>query len=140
MANKQETFVDPSIVSVLASQGGPVTQTDEFKELIKTLTLQAKLQLLRSTREEDKETAEAEIRMKSRKEGAMAMERGRQEEINRQLQCHHKKPNGESAVAGQRLHSHHIQYLCQTCSKEWRDGAIPLELRVPNERVGGPEF
>ncbi len=62
----------------------------------------------------------------------------REAELAKQSQCPHKKPYGESALAGQRMHSHKYVYICQYCSKEFYDNDVPLDLRIDSERVGGP--
>lgn len=74
-----------------------------------------------------------EAGMKSVREG---MEKKKQE----QEQCPHRKPYGESAIAGQRMHSHKYKYICQYCQKEWTDNELPAPLRINAELVGGPSY
>ncbi len=51
--------------------------------------------------------------------------------------CNHRKPWGDSALAGQRLHSGKYCYLCQYCLATFYDTEVPLDLRIDEWMVGG---
>lgn len=72
--------------------------------------------------------------------GIESMVKTREYELAKQSQCNHKKPFGESNLAGQRLHSNTYLYLCQMCAKEFHDNEVPLDLRIDASRVGGPSY
>ena len=75
----------------------------------------------------------------ARKQNAMAMESRRQQEFATQSQCPHMKPNFQSAVGGQRDHQGNHLFICAYCAKEWRNNELPAHLRIPADRVGGPQ-
>ena len=74
-----------------------------------------------------------------RASGAKAMQQKREQELARQNNCSHMKPWGGSAIAGQRDHSQTIHWICQFCAKEWKGMELPSNLRIPGEKVGGPD-
>jgi hypothetical protein len=90
-----------------------------------------------------REEAEYELQEEQRKEqqrqGAMAMETRRKAQAQAQDNCPHMKPWGGSALAGQRTHQHDTLLICQFCGKLFVGETIPPHLRVPAERVGGPQ-
>ena len=100
----------------------------------------AELLLKRLSKKDAEEEEELRMKLAARKAGADAQAAGRAMEIAKQNQCGHKKPYGESAVAGQRLHSHKYLWICQYCAKEWVGMDLPIELRVNSDIVGGPNF
>jgi hypothetical protein len=57
-----------------------------------------------------------------------------------QSNCPHKKPNGHPSIGGQRDHRQHYNWICLYCQKEWKDNALPLDLRISMDRVGGPNL
>lgn len=94
--------------------------------------------LLKKMQQEDKESEEKkESARKLQKEGALAMERSRQDQIAAQGSCSHLKDNGKSRVVGQRDHKHNSVFICQACQKEWKND-IPSYLLPPLDYVGGP--
>lgn len=99
-----------------------------------------RLQLIKLQREE-KERAEAEeLARNARMIGMSALIQERENELQHQQACPHLKPNGQSAIAGQRDHRNHYHWICQYCAKEWYDQEVPLHLRVDLARVGGPDL
>jgi hypothetical protein len=89
---------------------------------------------------EEKELEQAEEeRNAQRKQGAHAMETRRKALANAQEQCPHMKPWGGSALAGQRTHQHNTLMICQFCGKIWDGTDVPVHLRIPAERIGGPD-
>ena len=100
----------------------------------------ALLQLAELEHALEERQAKAEQEKASRKAGIDSMIKTREFELAKQSQCNHKKPFGESNLAGQRLHSNSYLYICQMCSKEFHDGEVPLDLRIDAGRVGGPNF
>jgi hypothetical protein len=56
-----------------------------------------------------------------------------------QAACPHMKPNFTSAIGGQRDHNNDYHWLCQYCAKEWLNDELPVHLRIPQDRVGGPQ-
>lgn len=113
-------------------------QIDEIQTLEEIQRQNAQLELeerlLRRKQRQEIETQE----IASRKQGAIAQEQRRQVELATQSNCHHLKPNGASAIAGQRGHNHVPIYICQYCSKVWNGNELPGHLTVPPERIGGP--
>ena len=96
---------------------------------------------LQELEEKAKERAEKiEQEKSSRQAGIASMVKQREFELAKQSQCNHKKPFGESNLAGQRLHSNTYLYICQMCSKEFHDSEVPLDLRIDAGRVGGPSY
>ena len=71
--------------------------------------------------------------------GAKAMQQKRDQELSRQNNCSHMKPWGGSAIAGQRDHAQMSHWICQFCWKEWKGTELPSNLRIPAEKVGGPD-
>ncbi len=100
----------------------------------------ATLLLKRLSKQDADEEETIRLRAAARKAGMDAQLKGREQELLKQSQCAHKKPYGEPATAGQRLHSNHYQWLCQYCAKEWIDSELPIELRIDSTLVGGPNF
>lgn len=100
----------------------------------------AQAQLRRLLKEEREEAEKAEQLANSRKAGIESMMKEREHDEAVRRACNHKKPFGESNLAGQRLHSATYLYVCQMCGKEWRNNEVPLDLRIDVARVGGPSY
>ena len=97
------------------------------------------LQLTTLTEETTEKQATKDSRLQARKVIAKSMEAGRQQQLARQEQCPHKKPNGQPSIGGQRDHQHNYIFICAYCAKEFNQHTLPPHLRVPNEYIGGPE-
>lgn len=109
------------------------TAAEKLQEQILTLQL-AKLQ-----REESQREADEQLAKNARLIGVTAMLQERENELAAQNQCPHLKPNGQSALGGQRDHRNHYHFICGLCAKEWKDSEVPLFLRIDMSRIGGPE-
>lgn len=79
-----------------------------------------------------------ESHRKLRAQTAREMEDARKKQMASQNMCAHKKPNGFTAVAGQRLNNGHYALICQYCYKEFDETTIPFMLRPAQELIGGP--
>lgn len=95
------------------------------------------LEELKERRAEVKE--QRRIALEARKQNAFQLEKARENQENIQRLCPHQKPNGQPAIAGQRDHQHHYIFICAYCSKTFNEHTLPPHLRIPAERVGGPE-
>ncbi len=100
----------------------------------------ALLQLAELENAAEERATKLEQQKASRNAGIASMVKQREFELAKQSQCNHKKPFGESNLAGQRLHSNTYLYICQMCSKEFHDNEVPLDLRIDAGRVGGPSY
>ena len=94
------------------------------------------LEELKERRAEIKE--QRRIQLAARKQNAEQLELSRKQQEAIQSLCPHLKPNGTTAIAGQRDHQHHYIFICAYCSKTFNEHTLPPHLRVPAERVGGP--
>lgn len=105
---------------------------------------QAELEILQAKKlKKEIETEEQQefLRRKAHEEGAKSMEQRRKQEEAKQAQCSHMlELNGGPAVACQRDHNQNFIFLCQMCQKIWMNGEIPINLRIPVDRIGGPMF
>lgn len=112
-------------------------------EVPKQLSVQDELALFdllekkeaKKRRDEEKATFEA-----ARKTVVAAQLLGWEQEKQKRAQCSHRKPNGRSAIAGQKMQSQNYLWLCQYCAQTWKNGELPVELRIDSELVGGPSF
>lgn len=130
MKQKQEiSDMTPEQIAALAQ----IFESKKSAALESFLEKQNRLLEKRMAEEEEKERVELE----QRKQGAKNMEARRQEEINKQNNCPHIKPNRATALAGQRDHSQNVHYVCQLCSKEWTNDA-PAWLLPDPIFIGGP--
>lgn len=122
-----------AIVPMLAQQGSADPETQKAIQLL-AKTLAGKIQ-----RDEVEEEERREMALKVRKHGAQQMQILRDRELNTQKNCPHMKPgNAGSAIGGQRDHQGNYLWICQFCSKQWKNDELPIGLRIPMERVGGP--
>lgn len=94
------------------------------------------LEELKERRAEIKE--QRRIAIAARKQNAEQLEHARKQQEATQSLCPHLKPNGQPAIAGQRDHQHHYIFICAYCSKTFNEYTLPPHLRIPSERVGGP--
>lgn len=130
---------EPNANDILAGQimQPPAADKDEAALRKQLLTLQLR-ELSESLGEKDEEKA---LRNRARKAMAEKMEQARKAEIAAQDACAHKKPNGETALAGQWDENKNNILICQYCAKVWNDGkSIPFDLRIDINRLGGPEY
>jgi hypothetical protein len=96
--------------------------------------------LARKMLREEAQLEQVESERKAQQEqGAKAMEQRRKAQKNAQEQCSHLKPWGGSALAGQRTHQHNTLMICQFCGKLFDGIEVPPHLRIPAERIGGPD-
>lgn len=111
-----------------AQQNDPLRQL-EYEEKVR----------LKGEREEQER-----VQKESRRQNAMAMDQRKKDMEAAQDACSHIKPNRQTNVVGQRDHSNHYHYICQTCQKTWsteKDGEkIPNYLYPDPNMVGGPQF
>jgi|SRR5579871_2709377 len=95
---------------------------------------------LKQVSKQVKEQEEAEnSHKKARLDAALQMEKARKQEEAVQAYCPHKKPNGQSAIVGQRDHQHNYIFLCSYCQKQYNQHTIPPDLRPDSTKIGGPE-
>ena len=69
---------------------------------------------------------------------AKSMDEGRKKQEQLQGLCPHVKPNGRTAIGGQRDHSNNYILICAYCQKLFNERTIPPMLRPSPETVGGP--
>lgn len=130
---------EPNANDILAGQvmQPPAADRDEATLRKQLLGLQLR-ELQESLGQKDEEKL---IRQNARKMMAEKMEAARKEEVERQDLCPHKKPNGETALAGQWDENKNVILICQYCANVWTDGKkIPFDLRIDMNRLGGPEY
>lgn len=107
------------------------------------LSVQDQLALfeLLEKKEAKKKRDEAEAAFQAARKTVMAAQvAGWEAEEAKRASCPHTKPSGRSAIAGQKLHSHDYLWICQYCSKTWKNDQLPAHLRIDSDRVGGPQF
>ena len=102
----------------------------------------AKLQLRKLTKEMQEQDDEESSKNNARLQTAEKVrEADARREANQDF-CTHVKPNGRTALGGQKTHSHVrgqvYTFICQYCQKEFNETNIPPNLRVSAEMVGGP--
>lgn len=88
-------------------------------------------QALRAEQAEEEEARAAEAKLKM-------IEEQIREKLAEQAGCRHLKQNGDPCIGAQRVHSGAVVYICQRCSKEWRNAELPDHLAIDHTRVGGP--
>lgn len=133
---------------ILAAQG-PATQVlpnpavEAFNEDVELSVEEVRkqkealeLEELKERRAQVKE--DRRIALAAREQNAKQLERARQQQEAIQGLCPHQKPNGQPAIAGQRDHQHHYIFICAYCAKTFNENTLPPHLRIPSERVGGP--
>tara|TARA_R110000868_G_scaffold4119_9_gene25027 strand:+ start:438 stop:851 length:414 start_codon:yes stop_codon:yes gene_type:complete len=78
--------------------------------------------------------------IRKRQQEAIAKERAarRQEELNQQAHCSHRKENSHPATVGMYSHGNSLMIVCQNCFKEWIKNDCPQELVPTHDAVGGP--
>lgn len=98
---------------------------------------------LRKLQKEVLQQEEAEQTQKNAR--AQSVENARKSDAKKaadQELCTHVKPNGRSALAGQKTHSqergYHYTFICQYCQKDFNETNIPPNLKLSAEQVGGP--
>ncbi len=133
MANVNKEKIEDSPLLQVAL-GSNTSTPSEIQQQLSAL-------LLKRLAKQNAEEEEAERQAREvRRAGMEAVREGMKKKEAEQSQCGHKKPYGESAVVGQRAHSHSYLWLCQYCQKSWKDGELPIDLRINGELVGGPSF
>lgn len=126
-----------ALLAQAAGVGTPGNGTfSPAQELLATL-LARKLQKQLAQEEEAEE-----ITKKARESGARSMDEMRKREFDKQAACPHLKPNFQSALAGQRTHQHNYIFICQYCAREFSGDDLMKypHLRIPLDRIGGPNF
>lgn len=108
------------------------------KEELERILLQ--LQVERMLREEEAKLENARRMAEIRRMSLNQLREAEQQRLQFQANCHHLKQNGESALAGQRVHTGNTVLTCQICGKIFRDNEVPPHLRVPADAIGGPEY
>lgn len=134
--SKQQTPSD-SAADMLAAQallGGAVQAGNPIANQLFSLLAR------KYEKELAQEDEQAELKKKARLMGARSMDQKRQIELLKQKQCPHQKPNRVSALVGQRDHQRNYLFICQLCSAEWKNGAVPTHLQISANDVGGPNF
>jgi hypothetical protein len=89
--------------------------------------------------QEAEEAAREEQQKRLREQQLESVRRQMAERAMNQSMCPHMKPNFTPAIGGQRDHNNDYHWLCQYCGKEWTNGELPVHLRIPADRVGGPQ-
>lgn len=110
--------------------------TNKAEELA---ALKLELEIAKLQREELGRLEQEEMARKGREIGSQALLKQWEQEKLVRSQCPHLKQNGQSALAGQRDHHNHYHFICAFCAEEWTDNEVPLHLRIPLERIGGPD-
>ena len=77
-------------------------------------------------------------------QSAENMKIARQKIEDDQTACDHRKPNGKSAIMGQKLHTgpkkdHFFTFVCGYCNKEFNEYTVPPTIRPDMAMVGGPD-
>lgn len=75
----------------------------------------------------------------ARRQGAINTAQKAEREALIQQACPHLKPNFTPAIGGQRDSKGTSHWICAYCSKTWINNELPVHLRIPSDRVGGPE-
>lgn len=130
MKSKDTIELTPEQISVVAQH--VASQRSEAMEAF--LEKQNRILDKQIAEQEEKERVEKE----QRKQGALAQQRKRDEDIAKQNACPHIKPNRATAVAGQRDHSGNTHYICQLCSKPFTGNELPNWLTPDPVFIGGP--
>jgi hypothetical protein len=99
-----------------------------------------KLQLAQLRKSLTEDAEKKRIEKVARESVARDMERGRVERLNFQANCTHKKDNGMSAIAGQKVSNGSGVYVCQNCFAPFTDKTIPRNA-IPSAiaMAGTPE-
>lgn len=108
------------------------------EELLKIQLEDARLGLIQKQRAEQEFLQKKNQDDNFRKSRLAAVEQERASKELQQSSCPHTKQNGQPCIGGQKDHRGHYHFLCMWCMKEWIDGELPMHLRIPMERVGGP--
>lgn len=131
MSKKDNDFSIEAAAITVSAANKESESGDAFKALAQMLL--SHLQEQKAEKDEERRA-----RMEAKRQGAIAMENRRKAELAVQEQCSHMKPWGGSAIAGQRDHQGTFHWICQYCAKEWKNNELPVTLRIPLDRVGGP--
>ena len=119
----------------------PVKQVEEaaFVSTPVTIDDQLKALQLKQLQKQVGEQEESEaVQKAARIANAKSMEEGRLKQEQLQSLCPHTKPNGRTAISGQRDHSNNYILICAYCQKLYNERTIPPMLRPSPEMVGGP--
>jgi hypothetical protein len=135
--NKQNKPLQPEDILAAANSTLPTSSDPEILAMQKGLLALQLKQLSKQVAEQD----EAEqSHNAARLQNAIGQEKARQQQVQRQSMCPHVKPNGQSALGGQRINGTNYFFLCLYCQKEFNETNLPPHLRLPLERVGGPSY
>jgi FtsZ-interacting cell division protein YlmF len=106
-----------------------------------TLSLDDQLKLLQLeelSESREKKNRQKEIARKQQEGTARAAAARRREELSKQEECPHLKPNNQTSLIAYRLSNKKTVHICQNCFKEWHDIVeVPYHLRVAASHVGG---
>ena len=102
----------------------------------------AALQLRKLTKEMNDQDESDQSKANARRQTAEKVREAEAKREANQEYCTHLKPNGRSALGGQKTHSQErgkaYTFICQYCQKEFNETNIPPQLRISPEQVGGP--
>lgn len=111
--------------------------TDLSFEDFAKLDLDVKMSLIKAKLEEEETKVGIEkARQEAREQNARSLESARGEKENQQKLCPHRKPNGKSAIAGQKKRKK-IFYICQYCQQEYDEITLPPELDPNKDFANG---
>lgn len=129
MSETKKTNALVELANLASVQGAPPTSAQEQMARLLVLKMEKELQA------EKEEQQRLENLRLAQLENIKEMQRVQEET---QRQCPHIKPNFRPAIGGQRDGKGHYQWICQYCQKQWIDSELPVQLRIPQEQVGGP--
>lgn len=134
----------PEIGNIPTSAISPVSSLVEQAqlELLHKQSALYELQAEELIRQKEKRLEEQRVQGAARAQNVTDIAKRLKEDQDRQANCSHRKPapSHESAIAGQRDHSGVAHFICQYCQKQWLGSELPPQLRVPADRVGGPQL
>ena len=134
--SQQPNKFSPQDILAEGLANGPASTDPEVLQMQKGLLA---LQLKKLTEEMGEQDENKRIQLEARKQNAFQLEEARKKTEFIQSLCPHQKPNGQPAIAGPRDHQHNYIFICAYCSKTFNQHTLPPHLRIPSERVGGPE-
>ena len=108
------------------------SRTEQLQESILAM------QFAKLKREEDELERRDNEQKNARLIGISALNQERANELEKQRQCPHIKPNAQPAIGGQWDHQGTFHWTCAYCAKEWTNNELPVHLRIDMSRVGGP--
>lgn len=147
MAREERLSVEstaPVKPPILQSGGGfDLDLTPEkLRELARTDPDKAlRLLELRERLQRHEQQVEHEIRLsKEQQQKLEAIDKQIQATYEAQLDCLHRKENGQPALGGIRDSQNNTHYVCLRCEKTWINGELPAHLRTGLRDIGGPSY